>query len=94
LYKNVHAELFLATNSGIDYCIFLVGSIWVMHSPPALAYDNPELLPNKPTPVVDLAKTLTDIQEEQLVQDLNEFQAETGWKLRVLTQYDRTQVGQ
>jgi hypothetical protein len=69
---------------------FLVGSIWVMHSPSALAYNNPELLPDKPTPVVDLAKTLTNIQEEQLVNDLNQFQAETGWKLRVLTQYDRT----
>ncbi len=69
---------------------FLVGSIWVMHSQSALAYNNPELLPDKPTPVVDLAKTLTNIQEEQLVNDLNQFQAETGWKLRVLTQYDRT----
>lgn len=69
---------------------FLAASIWVMQSPSALAYDNPELLPDKPTPVVDLAKTLTDIQEQQLVTELNNFQAETGWKLRVLTQYERT----
>ncbi|MEH2243154.1 TPM domain-containing protein [Nostoc sp.] len=69
---------------------FLAGSIWVMHSPPALAYDNPELLPNTFTPVVDLAKSLPVLQEEKLVKDLEQFEADTGWKLRVLTQYDRT----
>ncbi len=61
-----------------------------MHPAAARAYDNPELLPNTPTPVVDLAKTLTDIQEENLVKQLEKFEADTGWKLRVLTQYDRT----
>lgn len=61
-----------------------------MHPAAALAYDNPELLPDTPTPVVDLAKTLTDIQEENLVKQLEKFETETGWKLRVLTQYDRT----
>lgn len=69
---------------------FLAGSIWVMHSSPALAYDNPELLPDTFTPVVDLAKSLTEPQEEKLVRDLEQFEADTGWKLRVLTQYDRT----
>lgn len=69
---------------------FLAGSIWVMHSPPALAYDNPDLLPKETTPVVDLAKSLTDVQEEKLVHDLEQFETDTGWKLRVLTQYDRT----
>ena len=61
-----------------------------MHPAAARAYDNPELLPDTPTPVVDLAKTLTDIQEENLVTQLEKFEADTGWKLRVLTQYDRT----
>ncbi len=69
---------------------FLAGLVWAMLPPAALAYDNPELLPNTPTPVVDLAKTLTDIQEQRLVKDLEDFEGETGWKLRVLTQYDRT----
>jgi energy-converting hydrogenase Eha subunit A len=69
---------------------FLAGSIWLMFSPPALAYENPDLLPKTATPVVDLAKSLTDIQEQKLVQDLESFEADTGWKLRVLTQYDRT----
>lgn len=59
-------------------------------APDALAYDNPELLPDTKTPIIDLAKSLTSIQEEALVRDLEEFETETGWKLRVLTQFDRT----
>jgi energy-converting hydrogenase Eha subunit A len=69
---------------------FVAGSIWVAHPDAAIAYDNPELLPSFQTPVVDLAKSLPDIQEEKLVSDLEKFEADTGWKLRVLTQYDRT----
>ena len=57
---------------------------------PAFAYDNPDLLPDHPTPVIDLAKILTDPQRESLESNLSKFEAETGWKLRVLTQYDRT----
>jgi energy-converting hydrogenase Eha subunit A len=70
--------------------LFLAGSIWITQSPNAYAYDNPELLPDTPTPVVDLAKSLNSIQEEKLVKDFDKFEADTGWKLRVLTQYDRT----
>jgi energy-converting hydrogenase Eha subunit A len=69
---------------------FLAGSIWAMHSPAALAYENPDLLPDTPTPVVDLAKSLTSIQEDKLVRELENFETDTGWKLRVLTQFDRT----
>ncbi len=68
----------------------LVASMWVMHTPPSYAYNNPELLPDTPTPVVDLAKSLTDLQESKLVKELEQFETDTGWKLRVLTQYDRT----
>ena len=70
--------------------LFLVGSIWTTHSSPAYAFDNPELLPDEVTPVVDLGKTLNVVQEENLVEELNQFEDETGWQLRVLTQYDRT----
>lgn len=56
----------------------------------ALAYDNPDLLPDHPTPVIDLAKALTDNQRSALEQELDDFEATSGWKLRVLTQYDRT----
>ena len=69
---------------------FLAGSVWAMFSPVALAYNNPDLLPDTPTPIIDLAKSLTSVQEERLAEDLTQFETETGWKLRVLTQYDRT----
>jgi len=69
---------------------FLAGSVWGIFTPPALAYNNPDLLPDTPTPIIDLAKSLTSVQEERLAQELSQFEAETGWKLRVLTQYDRT----
>ncbi|MGB8700168.1 MAG: TPM domain-containing protein, partial [Thermosynechococcaceae cyanobacterium] len=54
------------------------------------AYDNPQLLPDVPTPVVDLAKTFTSLQRDNLVRSLDDFEAETGWKLRVLTQFEQT----
>ncbi|MDX2244575.1 MAG: TPM domain-containing protein [Leptolyngbyaceae cyanobacterium bins.302] len=56
----------------------------------AYAFNNPELLPTEQTNVIDLAKFLTTEQEESLAQDLEAFEQETGWKLRVLTQFDRT----
>ncbi len=70
--------------------LILVGSIWTIHTGNAYAYNNPELLPDTVTPVVDLGKSLNVVQEENLVEELNEFEEETGWQLRVLTQYDRT----
>ncbi|MBD2022487.1 TPM domain-containing protein [Leptolyngbya sp. FACHB-36] len=56
----------------------------------AYAYNNPELLPEIKTSVVDLANALTAAQEEILAKDLEMFEQETGWRLRVLTQFDRT----
>jgi energy-converting hydrogenase Eha subunit A len=68
---------------------FIAVSVWAI-APVALAYDNPDLLPNTQTPVIDLANFLPGLQEEALIKDLENFETETGWKLRVLTQYDRT----
>ncbi|HIK54514.1 MAG TPA: TPM domain-containing protein [Synechococcales cyanobacterium M55_K2018_004] len=59
-------------------------------APPAQAYNNPDLLPDHPTNVIDLADSLTSVQQEALDQHLKEFEQKTGWKLRVLTQFDRT----
>jgi energy-converting hydrogenase Eha subunit A len=59
-------------------------------APIAHAYNNPELLPETQTPIIDLAKSLTIVQEEELANELEAFEQETGWKLRVLTQFDRT----
>ena len=56
----------------------------------AIAVNNPELLPDTVTPIVDLANFLPQPQEDALIQDINTFEAETGWKLRILTQYDRS----
>lgn len=75
---------------GYFCALLLATSVWGITTPTALAYNNPDLLPDTPTPIIDLAKSLTSVQEEKLAQDLEQFQVETGWKLRVLTQYDRT----
>lgn len=56
----------------------------------AYAFNNPDLLPAEKTNVIDLAKFLTTEQEVTLAKELDEFEQETGWKLRVLTQFDRT----
>lgn len=56
----------------------------------AYAYNNPDLLPDVQTPIIDLAKALTGEQEVTLAKDLEAFEQETGWKLRVLTQFERT----
>jgi len=71
--------------------VVLLGS-WVSlgAAAPAWAYDNPDLLPDHPTPVIDLAKALTDPQRQALEAELDDFEHVSGWKLRVLTQYDRT----
>ncbi len=70
--------------------IMLSLGCWLWGTPTAAAFDNPDLLPEEPTLIIDLAKSLSTIQEERLNQHLEEFEQETGWKLRVLTQYDRT----
>jgi hypothetical protein len=57
---------------------------------PAFAFENPQLLPDHPTNVIDLANNLTQIQETKLDAELGQFETETGWKLRVLTQFDQT----
>ncbi len=54
------------------------------------AYDNPELLPNELTPIIDLAKTLSEKQRLDLANSLNSYEKETGWKIRVLSQFEKT----
>ena len=56
----------------------------------AFAYDNPDLLPNEQTPIIDLAKTLSDKQRLDLEASLNSYEQETGWKIRLLSQYEKT----
>jgi len=54
------------------------------------AYDNPDLLPKEQTPIIDLAKTLSEKQRLDLESSLNSYEEETGWKIRLLSQYEKT----
>lgn len=74
---------------GFVAAVLFILLAWIV-APPAYAYDNPDLLPDHSTPVIDLAESLTSFQRDALEKDLNTFETETGWKLRVLTQFDRT----
>ncbi|MDJ1181797.1 TPM domain-containing protein [Roseofilum casamattae] len=69
--------------------VLLACCVWAI-APAARAFNNPELLPDVPTPIIDLGRNLTERQEIALADDLDTFEQETGWKLRVLTQFDRT----
>jgi len=83
-----HESILLHTS----YIVALLAFIFWLAIPisPAFGYDNPDLLPDHPTPVIDLAKALTNGQRQNLEQRLEKFEKDTGWKIRVLTQYDRT----
>ncbi len=69
--------------------VFIAVTPWTI-APAAHAIDNPELLPDRPTPIIDLAEVLTSAQEDFLTTALADLETETGYKLRVLTQFDRT----
>jgi TPM domain len=74
----------------LSFALIALSLILSFLTPPAQAYENPDLLPDHRTNVIDLASVLTSVQEEKLSGQLDDFEAETGWKLRVLTQFDRT----
>lgn len=81
-------------NKSLKRCLITIGACLLVvatcFTPQALAVNNPDLLPAVETPVVDLANFLPQKQEDLLVENLKSFEAETGWKMRVLTQYDRS----
>jgi energy-converting hydrogenase Eha subunit A len=72
----------------IGVCLAVIS--WFSSADQALAVYRPDLLPDFETPVIDLANFLPTLQEESLIKELNQFETDTGWKLRVLTQYDET----
>lgn len=74
----------------IAIAVFLPLVIAFTPIPAAHAYDAPELLPESYTNVIDLGRFLTDVEEKAIDQQLTKFEEQTGWKLRVLTQVDRT----
>lgn len=75
---------------GSAIALVLSISVWATIAPAAQAFDNPDLLPTEQTPILDLAKIFPTIQENKLIADFDTFEADTGWKFRVLTQYDRS----
>ena len=64
--------------------------IYLFIASPALAANNPELLPNQKTPVIDLAKSLTEKQRINLEESLNQYELDSGWKIRLLSQYEKS----
>ncbi len=56
----------------------------------AYSYDNPQFLPDHPTPVIDLAKAFNEQQLNTLEKSLQDYEVSTGWRIRVLTQYEKT----
>ncbi len=70
--------------------IVLIITVLISWCQPVQSFDNPDLLPEYKTPVLDLARILTEQQEEQLSSSIKEFESESGWKLRVLTQFEQT----
>jgi hypothetical protein len=85
-YSSVKRFLLSITASALALLVWL----GLGQPPSAYAYSNPDLLPAAPTTVIDLANSLTSGQETALASNLETFEQETGWKLRVLTQFERT----
>ncbi len=59
-----------------------------IYNKPCFAINNPELLPEIKSPVIDLAKTLSPYQKEILEKQLNDFEEQSGWKIKYLSQYE------
>ena len=86
-----HCSRSMATHRiGALWGFLLVLAIGFSAVQPVKAYDNPDLLPDHPTPVIDLARAFSEKQRSALEQTLQSVEDQTGWKLRVLTQYERT----
>jgi len=69
----------------------LVGLLWGAPAQGQMALPVVEMdLPLPALPVLDLADELSDRQELGLSQELEQLEQDTGWKLRVITQFDKT----
>jgi len=75
--------------SKINYLLGIFLSILVLIShKPVFAINNPNLLPEEKTPVIDLAKTLSPNQKKSLEENLNNLEIESGWKIKYLSQFE------
>ena len=69
---------------------FFLSTLILFFCQSSFALNNPELLPEINTPVLDLAKTLSPNQKEILENSLREFENESGWKIKYLSQFEST----
>ena len=77
--------------SKINYFLGIILSIVIfIFNEPTFAINNPDLLPEEKTPVIDLAKTLSPNQRETLEKNLNKIEIQSGWKIKYLSQFDST----
>ena len=73
----------------INYLLGIFLSLIILiFSKPSFAINNPELLPEVNSPVLDLAKILSPNQKETLEKNLNTFENESGWKIKYLSQFE------
>ena len=70
------------------FCGIFLCLVIFISSKPVLAINNPNLLPEEKTPVIDLAKTLSLKQQKSLEKNLNELEIESGWKIKYLSQFE------
>jgi len=85
----MHSRLLTKIFLSLTVCLLTL-TTWLFTPQPAQAVNNPQLLPSEVTPVLDLANYLPDLQEQNLIEEFDKFEQETGWKLRILTQYDQS----
>ena len=69
--------------------IFMI-LITLVLATPSFAAENSDLLPDHQTPIIDLAKSLSKEQRANLETSLSDYEKNTGWKIKVLTQYEMT----
>ena len=75
--------------SKINYLFgFFLSLMLFIFNKPCFAINNPDLLPEVKTPVIDLAKTLSPYQKKILEDELNNFEEQSGWKIKFLSQYE------
>ena len=67
---------------------FLLSFMILISSQQSFALNNPELIPDINSPVLDLAKTLSPDQKVDLENSLRKFEKDSGWKIKYLSQFE------
>ena len=67
---------------------FFLSLMLLIFNNPCFAINNPDLLPEDKSPIIDLAKTLSPYQKNLLENELKTFEEESGWKIKFLSQFE------